>query len=114
VVGAPFAVANVLRLVDDWGDLRREGRQYGALEDLFARAGGEATVRRCGLVYTRGFHTQPVAWELQVHESGVSLRPRPPGTIVALRDSELLADDRFPHRVSNREWTLASTCPLGG
>jgi hypothetical protein len=113
-VGAPFAVANVLRLGDSWSDLRREARDYGALEDLFARAGGEAAVRRCGLVFTRGFHTQAVAWELGVHESGVSLRPEPPGSIVALHGSELLADDRFPERVSNSEWTLASSCRLGG
>ena len=113
VIGAPFVVGNVLRLGDSWGDVLREARDYGALEDLFARAGGEAAVRRCGLVFTRGFHTQAVAWELGTHESGVGLRPEPPGSIVALHGSELLADARFPQRVSNSEWTLASSCPLG-
>jgi hypothetical protein len=113
VIGTPFVVADVLRLGDQLGGVRREARRYGALADLFARAGGEAAVRRCGLVFTRGLDTQAVAWELHVHESGVSLRPEPPGTIVALHDSELLGDDRFPARVSNREWTLASSCPLG-
>jgi hypothetical protein len=114
VIGAPFLVADVLRLGDQWGDLRREARRYGALTDLFARAGGREAVRSCGLVFTRGFDTQAVAWELRVHESGVSLRPEPPGTIVALHDSELLGDHRFPVRVSYRDWTLASSCPLGG
>lgn len=114
VAGAPFLAGNVLRVTGQWGDVRSEAREYGALPDLIARAGGEAAVRRCGLVYTRGFHTQAVAWGLHVHESGVALRPKPPGTIIALRDSELLCDDRFRSRVSNSEWTLASSCPLGG
>jgi hypothetical protein len=113
-VAAPFVALNVLRAEGQWDDVLREAREYGALPDLIARAGGEDAIERCGLVYTRGFHTQAIAWELHVHEGQVSLRPEPPGTIIALHDAELLSDDRFPARVSNSEWTLASSCPLPG
>jgi hypothetical protein len=113
VVAGPFLVVDVARLADDVEDVRREARELGALPDVIERAGGAPAVRRCGLAYTRGFLTQAVAWELRSHESGVSLRARPPGTIIVLRDDEMLGDGRFPQRVSNEEWTLASTCALG-
>ena len=114
VASVPFLAGVVLRVGDQWRDVLREARDYGALDDLVARAGGEAVVARCGLVFTRGFHTQTVAWELHLPERGVGLRPEPPGTIIALHGSELLADERFASRVSNSEWVLASSCPLPG
>ena len=114
VVAAPFAVAEVLALDGSWRAVRGEARDNGALPGLIERAGGRDAVVGCGLAFTRGFQTQVIAYELGTHESGVALDPEPPGTIIALEGEEMLEDDRFPYRVANKDWTLASSCPLPG
>ncbi len=114
VVCLILAVGQFTRLNDSMTGVLDEAEDNRTLPDLIAAAGGRDGIVDCGLVYTRGFQTQLMAWELRVPERGVGLGPEPPGTMIMLKGEPLLGDDRFPHRIETKNWVLASTCPLPG
>ena len=77
VVCLVLAVGQFTRLNDSMTGVLDEAEDNGTLPDLIAAAGGRDGIVDCGLVYTRGFQTQLMAWELRVPERGVALGPGP-------------------------------------
>jgi hypothetical protein len=111
VVAAPFAVAVLLRTIDQFRGGLHESRLYAALPAALARAGGPAAVLRCGTPAAAPFDVQTLARALHVHQAQVGFRPVLPGTLVLRRDDAAPLDRRFPNRTVTPSWVIASSCP---
>jgi len=107
----PFTISD-LRELDRGRELMRlEADLYGAnLKAMIAKVGGEDRVKACGPVYTGPFQTQAVAWYLHLHETGVSIFPAPPGTIIAPHYVSAARDPRFPIVDITSKWMVGSSC----
>ena len=86
-----------LRFVDAEADLNAD------LERAIDRAGGAASVRRCGPVYTSPFEVQTLAWLLHLHGELVDLFPLGEGTVFKSRFN------RFPVFIAPEYRTLTET-----
>ena len=110
---APVVIHDARRVRGEMRNAFNENAYYAALPDAIARAGGRATVLRCGTVYTTPFDTQAVARALRARPGQVGIHARPPGTILARRAYALASDRRFRPMASTSRWAVATSCRFG-
>lgn len=110
LAAAPFVVADVDKLAYDLDVVRAESELYDRLAPIVAKAGGAASLLRCGPVYAPPFEVQAVAWAMHVHSSQVGIFAAPPGTTLAGHFSALGHDPRFAEVTKNRRWIVGRSC----
>jgi hypothetical protein len=109
-----LAVPPVAAAVSDFAEsmelLAAEADVYEDLDRAIARAGGPAAVNRCGRVVTGPFEVQVLAWKLHRHGADVDIDARRPGTVLALRETELAAAEGFEPLVATEHWVVRRSC----
>jgi hypothetical protein len=110
LAAVPFVISDLGTMRDDALALRSEADFYGSLPAAIAKAGGPASIKRCGHVFTGNFQVQALAWHLNMHSGDVGIRAEPPGIVVAARYHPMSADDRFKLLTETKKWVVRRVC----
>jgi hypothetical protein len=104
-------VFHAARSLNDTLDVvRTEAHTQEQLPHTIARAGGYQRLTACGRVATGPLQTQIVAWYLHLHEDQISLRPSPPGAIVATTPSAVVRTPGFRPLARDASWSILTSC----
>ena len=106
---APFVISDLAELRDGASKTRTEAAFYDSLPEAIAKAGGRDAIKRCK-VYTGPYQVQAVAWYVESHSGEIGIHPKPPGILIAPRDSRLARDERFPLLTTTRRWVVRRAC----
>ena len=108
-LAAPFVISDLDELRVGAERTRSEADFYDTLPAAIAKAGGREAIMRCN-VFTGPYQVPAVAWHLKVHTGEVGIDPKPPGVLIAPRDSPLARDARFPLQTTTRQWVVRRDC----
>lgn len=108
---APFVYGAVGEFGESMVSLAEEAAVYDDLDVAIARSGGVAAADQCGRVVTGPYEVQVLAWKLNRHGAEVAIDDALPGTVFALRDTSLGAEQAARDPIAVTEyWVVGREC----